>query len=221
MDTIYAQKVLKMPSVPPAILNRLNILASPGLVQAVSSFYEINGDLPPSQFLKRGFEILCHDEASAGAKQQQRGATLELLFSMLLIREGIMPFYTQAEIIFVPNARFDVLLYSERSGVITISLKTSLRERWKQADLEAFAVRQVHHKSIGILASLPMDDRNEAEVSNLESKVSEGNTHGLKMVVNLSEQHDVELLLKTLRDARPTKAPNQLGPLLPSAKEIC
>jgi len=209
-----------MTRIPAKILEQLNNLSNPGMAQAAAGFFEIKGDLPAAQFLKEGINALCPANAAAGEKQQQKGAALELLFCILLIREGITPFYTQAELIFVPNARFDVLLYTTRRGVMTISLKTSLRERWKQADLEALAVKHVHRRSTGILASLPMDERNEAEVANLEHKVSEGNVLGLDMMINLANQSDAELLLKTLKEAEPRKAPTQLGPLLPSARVI-
>jgi len=204
----------------PLIFEQLATVKNPGMAQAATAFYNIYGDKPASEFLISGMNALCTDDEKGGTKQQKNGAVLELLFSILLIREGLNPFYAQADIIFVPNARFDILLFSKRKGIITISLKTSLRERWKQADLEALAVKQVHRRCISILASLPLDDRNTAEVENLKSKVADGNVHGLQMIVNLADQTDIEALIAILRDAVPCQAPTQLGPLLPSAKII-
>ena len=59
------------------------------------------------------------------------GKIWECIIITLLYREGLLPFYTQAKVAFVPNVEFDVLLYTN-SRPISLSLKTSLRERYKQ-----------------------------------------------------------------------------------------
>lgn len=46
----------------------------------------------------------------------------------------------------MPNVILDIVLYNRKS-LITISAKTSLRERWKQADLEAMATKYVHREA--------------------------------------------------------------------------
>ena len=68
--------------------------------------------------------------------------TFKFIIYSLLYREGIKPFYTQAKVAFVPNVNYDALLYNQ-SAPVSLSLKTSLRERYKQADLEAVALRYI------------------------------------------------------------------------------
>ena len=58
------------------------------------------------------------------------GNMWECVVNTLLYREGLLPFYRQAKVSFVPNVNFDILLYTP-SFPINISLKTSLRERYK------------------------------------------------------------------------------------------
>lgn len=71
------------------------------------------------------------------------GSIFEQLLVLSLIRENISPVYVQAKLAFVPNVILDIVLYNRKSPV-TISAKTTLRERWKQADLEAMATKYVH-----------------------------------------------------------------------------
>lgn len=84
------------------------------------------------------------------------GTVFEYILVSLLIRENIFPFYYQAELSFVKNVKFDVFFWSE-AGPITLSIKTSLRERYKQAVLEADTMISTHSKSYNTLISLDKD----------------------------------------------------------------
>jgi hypothetical protein len=75
------------------------------------------------------------------------GLIFEYIIATLFVRENILPFYLQAKVAFVPNADFDNLIYSKQFGPISFSMKTTLRERYKQADLEAVALKYVHRKA--------------------------------------------------------------------------
>lgn len=74
------------------------------------------------------------------------GAIFEELLVITLVKEQIEPVYVQAKLAFVPNVILDIVLYNRKTP-ITISAKTSLRERWKQADLEAMATKYVHREA--------------------------------------------------------------------------
>lgn len=101
------------------------------------------------------------------------GNIFELIIYTLLYREGILPFYEQAKVAFVPGVEFDTILYSKEKP-ISLSLKTSLRERFKQADLEAIALKYVHRKSECYLLTLDMDEANS-----VNNKINEGTAIGL------------------------------------------
>ncbi len=60
----------------------------------------------------------------------------------------------QAKVAFIPNVNYDFVIYSKEIGPIVLSAKTSIRERYKQADLEAVALKYVHRKSESYLISL-------------------------------------------------------------------
>ncbi len=98
-----------------------------------------------------------------------RGAVFELLIGSILLVHGISPAFRQAEVSFVNNARFDFLAWEKGVRPISISVKTSLRERYKQADLEAWALKSVHKNAENFLVTLSAN-----EISTRKRKIAEG-----------------------------------------------
>ena len=115
------------------------------------------------------------------------GTIFELIIATLFVKEGILPLHLQAQVAFVPNVNFDAVLYTTESGPIGLSLKTSLRERYKQADLEAVALKYVHRKAENYLLTM---DRAEAE--SVSKKIIDGAVLGLdKAILASSDEFDV------------------------------
>lgn len=110
------------------------------------------------------------------------GSIFEMIINTLLIREGIMPFYLQGKVAFVPNVEFDVILYTPKAP-ISLSLKTSLRERYKQADLEAIALKYVHRNAECYLLTLSSE-----ECKNINGKILSGEAIGLTKAILCSDQ---------------------------------
>lgn len=106
------------------------------------------------------------------------GKVFELIISTLFVRENIVPMYLQAKVAFIPNVEYDLVLYNKEIGPISISLKTSLRERKKQADLEAIALKYVHRKSQCFLVSLETN-----EVASAKCDLQNGYLLGLDDVI--------------------------------------
>src|SRR5712671_2592560 len=89
----------------------------------------------------------CRSNAAAQGKSPQSigsmgGSWLEWATLVALKEKKLLPAYWQAEFKVVPDNYNDVTLWSKEFGPVIISCKTSLRERYKQADLEALALRQ-------------------------------------------------------------------------------
>ena len=114
------------------------------------------------------------------------GTVFELIIATLFVKEKILPLHLQAQVAFVPNVTFDAVLYTNESGPIGLSLKTSLRERYKQADLEAVALKYVHRKAENYL--LTMD---RAEADTVSRKIADGAVLGLdKAILASSSEFD-------------------------------
>ena len=130
------------------------------------------------------------------------GAVFEGLLATILFRSGILPLFVQAKLSFVPNVDFDFVAYSKEFGPVILSAKTSLRERYKQADLEGMMLRQVHRKSKSYLITL-----NEKEAASVNQKIEKGLVLGLDKVVVATDKAFNNLMedLKLLNFYRPDK----------------
>ncbi len=129
------------------------------------------------------------------------GKIFELCLATLFIREKLLPFYMQARIAFVPNVNYDFILYTRQLGPIAISAKTTLRERYKQADLEAVALKYVHRKSKSYLVTT-----DESESRNVNKKIINGGLLGLdQSICALNDEFDE--LIKNLKEYNYSIAP--------------
>src|SRR5690242_12965416 len=127
-----------------------NKVSNNDIVKELFDRHPIDQDLAASQlvdfYYKKYLEIY-------GSNNSRNGTILEEILVIALLREGISPIYTQATMAFVPNVIFDILLYNRKTP-ICISSKVSLRERWKQADVEAMALKYVHRKAKAYVLTL-------------------------------------------------------------------
>ena len=141
----------------------------------------------PKEYVKKYWAAL-----ELANKPTLHGNAFEYIIYTLLYREGIKPFYTQAQVAFVPNVNFDALLYCQ-STPVSLSLKTSLRERYKQADLEAVALRYIYRRAKSYL--LTMDTR-EANVQ--KAKILSGDIMGLDEIIDCNTD-DINRLIANLK----------------------
>ncbi len=112
----------------------------------------------PSETVKNLWQKYNNTKACTNS---MNGKILELIIAIILYNSDIMPFYTNAKVHFVPGINYDILLFSKDNFPIVLSIKTSLRERWKQADLEALALNNVYRKAQTYLLTL---EEHEASV---------------------------------------------------------
>lgn len=112
-----------------------------------------------------------------------RGKFFELLIATCLIQNKILPFFWQAQLEFVPLATFDVIVYTEERGPIVLSLKTSIRERYKQAEFEAQALKAVHRRAKNFLLTIEKD-----EALSLQAKIDAGVLAGIDEAIVANEK---------------------------------
>lgn len=118
------------------------------------------------------------------------GRIFEFIIAETLKREGIVPFYFQAKFVLVPNADFDLVCYHPRQPVV-LSAKVSLRERYKQADLEGLALRQVYRNARSYLLTL------SDEQTGVHEKIEAGDVVGLTDCIK-ADSPDYDRLLVDL-----------------------
>ncbi|HMU97385.1 MAG: hypothetical protein R2816_13025 [Flavobacteriaceae bacterium] len=119
------------------------------------------------------------------------GKVFEYILATLCVRENILPIYMSAKVAFVPNVIYDIMFYTTERGPICWSVKTSLRERYKQADLEAIALKYVHRKGLSFLITLE-----ENEARSVKAKIKSGDVIGLDNVIVATSEEFNELILE-------------------------
>jgi hypothetical protein len=165
--------------------------------QHCENFMEIEYDRP-SKYV----EILWNKYlASVNRNPKLNGIMFEYILASLCVREEILPLYLNAKVAFVPNVNYDLMIYTEERGPICLSVKTSLRERYKQADLEAIALKYVHRKSLSYLITL---DENEART--VKEKISTGDVIGLDDVF-IATDEEFDRLIQSLKNFQLEKPP--------------
>lgn len=160
------------------------------------SFLDVKYDYP-SDYISTYWEAFQkHPEGN----NNLNGKIFEYILATLFVREGLMPIYMSAKVAFVPNVIYDLMFYTEERGPICISAKTSLRERYKQADLEAIALKYVHRKALSYLVTL---EANEAK--SVKAKIKTGDVIGLDNVIvaTNNEFNDLVLELKAYQLSEP------------------
>lgn len=147
---------------------------------------------PASEFISRVWAEVNHPITLANSL---RGSVFEILIGLSLVRAGIFPFFRQAEVAFVNNSRFDFLLWEEGWNPISLSIKTSLRERYKQAELEAGALLNVHRKAQNYLITLEAD-----EVDRRRRQLAAANEFTNLNGLVLASTQEFDELIANLRD---------------------
>jgi len=187
----------------------MNFLIETGIVQSTTKSRAVdvvaeaisnplvNPDLRPHQFISWALG----ETRALSTDSSLTGQIFELVVATLLVRESIVPFYIQTQVTLIPDINFDLLIWTSEAGPICISLKTSLRERYKQADLEAMALKSVHRRGQSHLVTL-----DEVEAERLRKKISTGDVQNLDSVT-VATKTGMDDLVFNLSNLTSTEAP--------------
>ena len=144
----------------------------------------LNNTMKPSEYVK--FCWKQYENSEIERNNALNGTIFEIIIATLFVKENIVPLHLQAQVAFVPNVNFDAILYTNETGPIGLSLKTSLRERYKQADLEAIALKYVHRKAENYLLTMDINEANS-----VSDKIKNGDVLGLNQaILATSEEFD-------------------------------
>jgi hypothetical protein len=184
------------------IVKRVNSIAYKVFSESIADDFTKIDKMNPSEYVK-----YCWNRYKAYCKNfpqdnSTNGNVFELIVESELYRQSLCPMFLQAKVAFVPNVKFDVLLYSSEMFPVGLSLKTSLRERYKQADLEAVALKYVHRKAQNYLIMLKSE-----ETGRLKTKCKNGELLGINEVIaaDCGEFDDLITLLSEMAFINPKK----------------
>ncbi len=153
------------------------------------NFLEVEYDKPSDYISQYWKAYQKHSEGN----NNLNGKIFEYILATLCVREGIIPIYMSAKVAFVPNVIYDLMFYTTERGPICFSAKTSLRERYKQADLESIALKYVHRKALSYLITLE-----EKEAKSVKEKIKSGDVIGLDDVI-VATSTEFDILIEELK----------------------
>jgi hypothetical protein len=185
------------------VLNDYNIVIGSGVVSQTfeqllegKTFLDVEYKTPSDYVTQywNAYQSYLQSNAAAGANNNnQNGKIFECILATLLVRENLVPYFLSAKIAFVPNVVYDITLFSREIGPISLSAKTSLRERYKQADLESIALKYVHRRAQAYLIN-----NHAVESESVRRKIKSGDVIGLDDVV-FAQSADFDELIAHLK----------------------
>jgi len=139
------------------------------------------------------------------------GTWMEYSLMVALKQRHRTPLYWQVEFKNFRHNFYDIVLFTKEHGPVVLSPKTSLRERYKQADLEATALRSLFPQSKFFLLSL---DSDKSHIANIQRKIAAGEIKGLTALYDETNIDELFKLLDSLTVIPPPAALLQSGRLL-------
>ena len=182
--------------------SRINELTSGRAGEIYKNLIKTNNLNKPHKFVKTLYRKYLENNKS---NPSVNGTIFEYLICETLTQQKIIPFYYQAKFELVPNVNFDIVLYHPQNPVV-LTMKVSLRERYKQADLEGWVLKQVYRGAKSYLVTL-----SASEQESVKNKIKSGAIMGLTDIV-LASSNEYDMLLKNLAQKRFTIA-DKITPL--------
>ncbi len=130
------------------------------------------------RIMKRCTNLATSRGETEGSLRNLRGSWLELAVGLVLLEKNIKPFYIKATLIHVPDVVHDLLIYTEEHGPVVLSLKTSMRERYKQINTEGEALKNVYMRAMVHFLTL----NSKPAVKRLKRKIVDRDVRGIDAV---------------------------------------
>ena len=128
---------------------------------------------------------------SEGSLRNLRGSWFEFAVALVLLEKHIKPFYVKATLANVPDVFHDLIIYTKGDIPVVLSLKTSMRERYKQIDREGKDLKSVYRRAVIHFLTL----NSKANVERLKRKIANKDVLGIDAVHG---ENDFEELFASL-----------------------
>lgn len=192
----YSNTLLASAAMDKSLINRtLRRCVRGDVYEEVWGFVRSDSSKTASQLIHNGFASLNTTSAS------HDGAIFEALFFASLIGSGINHVLLGVSYAKLPYSTIDAVVYTKHKGPVMISLKTSLRERWKQNDLEFCIIKQIQPGAFCALAT--MDAKGWRQPARL---LEDGKLLGLNDVIDCNMPSQVDRIIDEIRMRQPVEA---------------
>ncbi|WP_373402922.1 hypothetical protein [Candidatus Phytoplasma solani] len=124
-------------------------------------------------------EYLDKNQHNSQSKKVIRGKINEYLILLYFQNKGIINLYPQAYLFFIPDIKFDLVLFTKTKRIIAFNFKTCLRDRYKQAMVEAQQLKKLDTRFEFYLLT-----NNIVETQRLNKKITQGKIPGINQVID-------------------------------------
>lgn len=119
-------------------------------------------------------KYLNHNKYNSQSQKAIRGKINEYLILLYFQNKGITNLYPQVNLFFIPDIKFDLVLFTKNKRIIAFNFKTCLRDRYKQAITEAQQLKKLDTRFEFYLLT------NDAiESQRLNKKIANGKVQGI------------------------------------------
>ncbi|WP_034172249.1 hypothetical protein [Chrysanthemum yellows phytoplasma] len=147
-------------------------------------FQKLTFNLPIDTYMKTNHQQLNHYFESNNINSQSqkviRGKINEYLILLYFKNKGITNLYPQVNLFFIPDIKFDLVLFTKNKRIIAFNFKTCLRDRYKQTMVEGQQLKKLDTRFEFYLLT-----NNETETQRLNKKINQGKVQGINQVINL------------------------------------
>ncbi|QKX95254.1 hypothetical protein [Candidatus Phytoplasma asteris] len=125
-------------------------------------------------------EYLQNNHYNSQSQKSIRGKINEYLILLYLNNKGITHLYPQSHLFFIPDIKFDLVLFTKTKRIMAFNFKTCLRDRYKQAMVEGQQLKKLDTRFEFYLLT-----NNGTETQRLNNKINQGKVQGINEVINL------------------------------------
>ncbi len=137
----------------------------------------VEKDKLPHRTFDAIWEAYLHNCTEKQRTNRLNGQIFEYAICETLMQHGVGTLYYQCKFWSMPNDRIDLGGWAIEKYPIIISCKTSIRERWKQADLEGRLLKGIFPNTKSYML---MNDESEARI--LQRRIKDKTTTGIDKV---------------------------------------
>ncbi len=125
-------------------------------------------------------KYLTDNNYNSQSQKAIRGKINEYLILLYFHQKGITNLYPQAYLFFIPDIKFDLVLFSQTKRIIAFNFKTCLRDRYKKTIIEAQQIKKLDARFEFYLLT-----NNATETQRLNNKIINGKVQGINQIINL------------------------------------
>ncbi|MFG6084710.1 MAG: hypothetical protein AB3F67_4220 [Candidatus Phytoplasma solani] len=124
-------------------------------------------------------QYLINNNYNSQSQKVIRGKINEYLILLYFQNQGITNLYPQAYLFFIPDIKFDLVLFTQTKRIIAFSIKTCLRDRYRQAMVEGQQLKKLDTRFEFYLLT-----NNTVEAQRLNKKIKQGKILGINQVID-------------------------------------